>query len=94
MIDLVNLTIEKAHQSLKAGDFTCRELAKAYLKVIDEKNKELNVYIEVFEDVWKQAEIAQKKFSDGTAELLTGIPIAIKDNILFEGHTASSGSKF
>jgi aspartyl-tRNA(Asn)/glutamyl-tRNA(Gln) amidotransferase subunit A len=93
MIDLKNLTIEKAHKNFKDGTFTCRELAEEYLKVIREKNKELNAYLEVYNDVLAQAEIAQKKFSEGTATLLTGIPIAIKDNILFEGHIASAGSK-
>lgn len=93
MIDLNVLTVEKAHHGLKNGEFTCRELAEAYLKVIEEKNAELNVYIEVYNDVLLQADFAQKKFKDGTATLLTGIPIAIKDNILFEGHIASSGSR-
>ncbi len=92
-IDLKNLTIEKAHEDLKKGVFTCRELLEEYLKVIKEKNGELNAYLEVFEDAISQAEIAQKKFTDGTAELMTGIPLAIKDNILFEGHIASAGSK-
>lgn len=92
-IDLRTLTIEKAHEDLKKGVFTCRELLEEYLKVIKEKNKELNAYLEVFEDAISQAEIAQKKFTDGTAELMTGIPLAIKDNILFEGHIASAGSK-
>ena len=40
MIDLKNLTIEKAHQSFKKGEFTCKELAEAYLKIIAERNKE------------------------------------------------------
>jgi len=93
MIDLKNLTIEKAHQSFINKEYTCVELAEAYLKVVKEKNGELNAYLEVYDDVLKQAEQAQKKFSDGTAELLTGIPFAIKDNILFEGHIASAGSK-
>ncbi|MFA6520441.1 MAG: Asp-tRNA(Asn)/Glu-tRNA(Gln) amidotransferase subunit GatA [Candidatus Paceibacterota bacterium] len=93
MIDLKNLTIEKAHESLKNGEYTCRELLEAYLKNIELKNKDLNAYLEVFDDAIAQAEIAQKKFIDGTAELLTGIPIAIKDNILFQGHIASAGSK-
>ncbi len=53
----------------------------------------MNAYLEVFTDAKEQAEKAQKKFRDGTAELLTGIPFAIKDNILFEGHIASAGSK-
>lgn len=92
-ISLKDLTIEKAHASLKAGEYTCKELAEAYLQVIKEKNTELNAYLEVFEDVLIQADIAQKKFSNGTDTELTGIPFAIKDNILFEGHIASAGSK-
>ena len=93
MIDLKNLTIEKAHQSFKSGEFTCRELAEEYLKVIKEKNAELNVYLEIFNDVLDQAKKADEKFADGSATLMTGIPIAIKDNILFQGHFTSSGSK-
>ena len=93
MIILKDLTIEKAHESLLRGEFTCRELAEAYLKVITEKNPELNAYLEIYDDVLFQADEAQKKFKDGKASKLTGIPIAIKDNILFEGHIASAGSK-
>lgn len=93
MIDLKTLTIEKAHAGLLAGEFTCKELLHAYLGIIKEKNKELNAYLEVFSDSEKQAEAAQKKFTDGTAGLLTGIPFAIKDNILFKGHIASAASK-
>ncbi len=93
MIDLKNLTIEKAHESLKNSEYTCKELVEAYLKVIKEKNKELNAYLEVFKDVFEQAETAQNKFENKTATELTGIPFAIKDNILFEGHIASASSK-
>jgi len=93
MIDLKNLTIEKAHQSLLKGEFTCRELSEAYLKVIAEKNPELNAYLEVFNDVLIQADEAQKMFKTGTATTLTGIPFAIKDNILIKGHIASASSK-
>ncbi len=93
MIDLRNLTIEKAHESLQKGEYTCKELVEAYLKVIKEKNSELNAYLEVFNDVLIQADEAQKKFENKTATILTGIPFAIKDNILFKGHIASAGSK-
>lgn len=92
-IDLKNLTIEKAHQDLKNGKYTCRELAEEYLKIIKEKNPEINAYLEIFDDVLKQAEEAQKKFADGTATELTGIPFAIKDIILIEGKKSSAGSK-
>jgi aspartyl-tRNA(Asn)/glutamyl-tRNA(Gln) amidotransferase subunit A len=93
MIDLKNLTIEKAHQSFKNGEYTCRELVEEYLKVIKEKNTELNAYIQIYDDVFAQADTAQKKFAAGEATILTGIPFAIKDNILFAGHQASAGSK-
>ncbi len=92
-IDLKNLTIEKAHQSLKKGEYTCKELADAYLEVIKTKNTELNAYLEIFEDIAEQTEIAQEKFKNGTDTILTGIPLAIKDNILFVGHKASASSK-
>jgi aspartyl-tRNA(Asn)/glutamyl-tRNA(Gln) amidotransferase subunit A len=93
MIDLKTLTIEKAHESLSKKEFTCKELAEAYLKAISEKNGDLNAYLEVYDDVLAQAEKAQKKFTDGSATVLTGIPFAVKDNILIEGHICSAGSK-
>ena len=92
-MDLKSLTIEKAHKSLLAGEFTCRELVEEYLKVIKEKNFELNAYLEIYDDVLSQADVMQGKFKDGTATMLTGIPFAIKDNILIEGHILSAGSK-
>ncbi len=92
-MNLKELTIAKAHEDLKTGEYTCVELAQAYLEAIKEKNSELNAYLEVYDDVLKQAEEAQKKFTDGTATEMTGIPVAIKDNILYEGHIASAGSK-
>ena len=92
-INLKDLTIEKAHKHLKDGDFTVVELVDTYLEVIKEKNKELNSYLEIFDkDIKSQVEIAENKFKDGTATLMTGIPIAVKDNILYEGHIASASS--
>lgn len=93
MIDLTSLTIEKAHEGLKNGVLTCRELTDAYLKVIKEKNPDINAYLEIFDNVDEQVKVAESKFKDGTATILTGIPFAIKDNILIEGHIASAGSK-
>ena len=93
MIDLKNLTIEKAHESLKNKEYSVRELADAYLDVIKEKNSVINAYLEVYKDIDEQVKIAQEMFDNDTATLLTGIPIAIKDNILYEGHVASASSK-
>jgi aspartyl-tRNA(Asn)/glutamyl-tRNA(Gln) amidotransferase subunit A len=93
MIDLTTLTIEKAHADLMAGTYTVRELCQAYLDVIKEKNPELNAYLEVYDDVMAQADAAQARFAAGTATLLTGIPLAIKDNMLIAGKKAGAASK-
>ena len=45
MIDLNKLTIKSAHESLKKGESTARELAEAYLNVIKEKNADINAYL-------------------------------------------------
>lgn len=93
MIDLPNLTIEKAHEALKKGEYTVRELCEAYLAVINEKNADINAYLEIYDDVMEQADAAQKRFTDGTATTMTGIPVALKDNMLREGEHVSAGSK-
>lgn len=93
MIDLKNLTIKKAHEALKSGEFSVRDLVDAYLKNIEEKNKDLNLYLEIYNDIDEQVKIAEAKFKDGTATVMTGIPFAIKDNILITGKIASASSK-
>jgi aspartyl-tRNA(Asn)/glutamyl-tRNA(Gln) amidotransferase subunit A len=90
-IDLNNLTIKKVNEHLVKGDFTVRGLCEAYLKEIEIKNKNINAYLEVFDDVLEQADRAQKLVSKDN--LLAGIPMAIKDNILIKGKRASSASK-
>ncbi len=93
MIDLSKLTITKAHEAMKKGEFSAVDLAQAYLSEISKKNKEIHAYLEVFSDVLEQAKEADKRFKEGRATMLTGIPFAIKDNILIEGRIASSASK-
>src|SRR3989344_3623645 len=93
-IDLHNLTIRKAHQHMLDGDFTSRELTEAYLQNIKEKNSNINAYLHIFEEnALKQADEADKRFAEGTAELLTGIPMAIKNNILVKGEITTASSK-
>lgn len=92
-INLKELNIEQAHDDLSKGVYSVKNLVDAYLEVIKEKNQDLNAYLEVFSDIDSQIKIAEEKFKNKTATLLTGIPIAIKDNILIKGHIASASSK-
>jgi aspartyl-tRNA(Asn)/glutamyl-tRNA(Gln) amidotransferase subunit A len=92
-MNLQNITIKKARELLDKKEISSRELAESCLKNIENRNKELNVFLEVYDDVLKQAEEAQKIIDAGKSKELTGIPIAIKDNILIKGRKASAASK-
>lgn len=93
MIDLSNLTIKKAHDDMKSGVYTAVDLANAYLEEIKKNDTDIHAYLEVFDDVINQAKEADKRFKDGTASILTGIPFGIKDNILIKDRKVSSASK-
>ena len=93
MINLKTLTIKKAHDALKNKEYTAVELAKTYLVEIENKNTELHAFLGVYDDVLEQAKISDEMIDSGKATMLTGIPFAIKDNILYEGKVASGASK-
>src|ERR1700733_5904538 len=93
-LDLTTLTIKKAHDMLMSGETTAPALAKAYLDVIAAKNPDIHAYLEVYDNVMIQAEFAQKRIdAKENVAMLTGIPLAIKDNITVKGHKASAASK-
>src|SRR3989344_1352303 len=91
-IDLEKLTIKKVHNALLKKEFSVRELVESYLAEIEKKNPKLNAYLEIFGDFLEQARHSQEIFDQGKATILTGIPLAIKDNILIKGHRASAAS--
>ena len=94
MIDLKKLTIKSAGEHLRNGDFSAVELTESYLAEIDKKNPDINAYLEVFDDATERAKEADKILKSGDdVHSMTGIPVAIKDNILIKGKTASSASK-
>ncbi len=87
------MTIKKAREMLDNKECTAVELASAYLKNIESQNKNLNAYLEVFDDVLEQAKEADQRIANGEKNPLLGIPLAIKDNILIKGRKVSSASK-
>jgi len=93
MIDIKTLTIKQAHADLVAKKYSAKELAEAVLVEAKKQNTDTNAYAEFFDDVIAQAECADKMLAEGKGGELTGIPIAIKDNMLMKDHIAASGSK-
>jgi aspartyl-tRNA(Asn)/glutamyl-tRNA(Gln) amidotransferase subunit A len=93
-MDLSTLTIAKARKSLDAKEFSALELTNAYLESIALKDKDIHAYLEVWADSARlEAQKADVMIGNGEQRALTGIPFAIKDNILIEGRIASSASK-
>ena len=98
MSNLNELSITEAAAKLKAGEITAVDLARACLAEIEKKNKDLNIFLEVFDDVIAQAGAADARRKAESSEgkeshPLLGIPLAIKDNILIEGRKVSAASK-
>ena len=94
MIKIEELNIQSAHNHLVNGDFSAVDLVKECIRNIDEKNKDINAYLEVYEDVLKQARCADERIKNKeNVTELTGIPIALKDNILNEEKKVSAASK-
>ena len=91
-INLRELTINKAHQLLIDQKIKVKDLVDIYLGETKERNKDINAYLEIYNNLDEQTEKAQELIDNGRATLLTGIPMAIKDNILYKGQIASASS--
>jgi aspartyl-tRNA(Asn)/glutamyl-tRNA(Gln) amidotransferase subunit A len=94
-VKLNQLTIKQAHDGLKKKEFSSVELTKAVLGVIKKKDKDINAYLEIIDDLaLEQAAEADRKLAEG-GELspLCGVPAAIKDCILVEGVKSTAGSR-
>lgn len=84
MINLQTLTIKKAREMLKNREISKAELISAYQENIKKKNKDINAYLEIFNDPIEER---------NENKPLAGIPFAIKDNILIKGKICSAGSR-
>jgi len=80
-------------QKVKEGSLSAVEVVKASLAKIDALNPQINAFLEVFKDeaLARAAQIDAKPSAQKGR--LAGVPIALKDNIQFAGHTVSCASK-
>lgn len=91
-IDPKKLTIKEAHDALRAKEYSATALTEAVLTHAKNQNSEINAYAEFFDDAMSSAKEADELLASGKASALTGIPIAIKDNMLMAGKISASGS--
>ena len=93
-MQLYELTIGEAHALLKKREISSAELTRSVLDRIDAVEPKIDAFITISADMaMKQAEEADRNISDGHCQPLTGIPIAIKDLMCFQGLPTTCASK-
>lgn len=92
---LRSLTIKKFHNGLLNKEFSAFEITKAFFKHISSKDKEIDAYLSLNkEGALAVAERVDISLASGArVDVLAGVPMAIKDNILIEGLPATAASK-
>ena len=89
------MTVLEIAAAVAEGKKTALEVTQESLAKIAELNPRLNALVEVFEeDALAQAKAVDAKRARGEKlGPLCGVPVAIKDNILYKGHRATCCSK-
>lgn len=93
-MELKKQTLGSLREMLDTKQISAVELCKEYTDSIKAKNPDVLGYITVTDDeALKNAERAQEIIDKGEAKALTGIPLAIKDNICTDGIRTTCASK-
>lgn len=86
-MNITELTVHELVEKLQNKEITKKEIIKAYMDRIQEKEKEVQAFVTICED-------AQEKIQEQEADSnLAGIPIGIKDNICTKGVKTTCSSK-
>ena len=86
--------IKQLSELLKSGKISSEELTRRYISRIERLNPSLNAYVsQTFDEAIKAAARADILIREGRATSLTGIPMALKDNICSDGQLTTCCSK-
>ena len=93
-MELIDKTIHELHDLLRQGETTSVDLTQAFLDRIEATDAQLNAFITVCrEEALAAAAEADRRLAAGKADVLTGIPVALKDIFLTEGVRTTCASK-
>jgi aspartyl-tRNA(Asn)/glutamyl-tRNA(Gln) amidotransferase subunit A len=93
-MELFDLTIHELHDKLKRKEVSSVEVTRAMLARIEATDAKVNAFITVTaEEALQAAEEADKRIAAGDMDILTGIPLALKDIFLTKGVRTTCASK-
>ena len=91
---LTHLSAAKLAAKIREKEVSTVEVSEAYLKAISDNDPKYRCFLTVDEEaVMAQARAAEDKINVGEAGPLTGVPIAVKDNMSTRGLRTTAGSK-
>lgn len=91
---MIDLTITQALQKLKSREISATELTRAHLNRIEKYGTKLNCYITLTpERALADAAAADARYANGTAGVLDGIPIGMKDLFATRGIRTTAASR-
>lgn len=94
MPELYEYTASEIAELLRTKKTTSEEVTKAVLQRIDRTDEKVRAFVTVFpEAALEAAVVADRRIATGDAGPLTGIPIAIKDNMCNRGFRTTCSSK-
>ena len=94
MEEFYKLSIKEKLKGLTESTFSSMDLTESYLQRIKKVDKKINSFITVLEDkAIESARESDKRYKEGSALPLDGIPIAHKDIFCTEGILTTCGSK-
>lgn len=93
-MDYSKFTLLELRDGIASGKMSSEEIVRFFIKQCEDK-KDLNAMIEIFYDAIDRAkEIDVKVSKKERLGTLAGVPVAIKDNILYKDKKMSCASKF
>jgi len=87
-------TFAEAHRAIEEEETSCEALVSSFLETINEKNDELNAFTFVDDEgALNHARYLDSQRERGNARPLSGLVLAVKDNICIRGFPVTCGSK-